>query len=309
MSSDLRGIRQRRRGQSFHFGHFKIVLAKNQGTGFQLNRFDKARCLESDHATRRLAGNVRGWGRHAKPAAANPGGSDQQNYGTQTAPRSIHRWQGNRGNARGEHFGGARQKIAAGKYQQSMPGARLRRGRARLHFERVGGRKLQNVIGRGGICRLSEERQRTGGKPMMMRRGAVGVMQNQTNAVFGRAAQKIVIGIERARQSRQSQPQRRARAGIQQQSAPGGREPKAGAGFVAGKIHSVGWCERGTAGSPSRTLERLENWKSIRDWYLLMASQTYDRRRLPVNRVDCFSFRNFWLGTGALSESGRHRSN
>ena len=74
---------------------------------------------------------------------------------------------------------------------------------------------MQNVIGIGVIRRLSEERQRARGKPVMMRRARAAMMQNYTTAALASADQKLVIGIERSGKRRQPHPQRGAGARIQ----------------------------------------------------------------------------------------------
>ncbi len=126
-----------------------------------------------------------------------------------------------------------REKPASGKHEQNRSRDRLWPGCLRLAFEHVGGRKLQDVIRIGGIRRLSEERERTRGKSVMMGRATAAVMQNQTNAAFAGADLELVVGIERSGQGRQPQSQRRARAGIQQQRAPAGSEPEPRAALVA----------------------------------------------------------------------------
>ena len=65
-----------------------------------------------------------------------------------------------------------------------------------MAFERVGRRKLQDVIRIGCIRRFSEERKCPRGKSVMMWRSTARVMQNYTTAAFSGTAQDLVIGIE-----------------------------------------------------------------------------------------------------------------
>lgn len=108
-----------------------------------------------------------------------------------------------------------REKLGTVEDEQYRSRVRLWRGNLRLAGERVRGRKLQDVIRIGGIRGLREQCQRTRGHSVMMGATAA-VMQNQTNAAFAGADQELVVGIERSGQGRQPQPQRRARASIQQ---------------------------------------------------------------------------------------------
>ncbi len=198
------------RGKVFHFGRFKIVSAKNQALNSQLNTRLSEDTLPPKDATPLSVEsvNVKARRRDAKSPSAGPGSSDQENCRTQAELRNVRSRWGIKTNARGEHFGGTREKFAAGKQEQNMTRGRRSRGSLRLAFERVGGRKLQDVVGIGGIRWLSKERQRARGEPVMMRRATAAVMQNHTAAALARAEQKLVIGIERPDQPRQCRPQR-----------------------------------------------------------------------------------------------------
>ena len=167
-----------------------------------------------------------------------------------------------------------REKLAAVKQEQSISRVRLWRGSLRPAFERVSGRKLQDVIPIGGIRRLSEEGQRTRGKSVMMRCPTTAVMQNQTNAGFVPADQELVIGIERSGQRCQPESQRRARSGIKQQRAPADDEPGPIAAFVGREIHSI------NSGFELPSLHDIES--------LLLTD-------VSVNRVDWLFVWQFWV--------------
>ncbi len=160
-----------------------------------------------------------------KPPSTGPGRSDQEDGRMQTEPRPVQVRCGRKRDGCGENSGGVGEKLGAVENEQNTSRVTLWRGSLRLAFERVGERKLQDVIGIRRVRRLSQERQRAGGSSVMVQRATAAVMQNQTKTPFAHAGQELVIGIKRSDQGRHGQPQRRARAGIQQQSAPAGGEP------------------------------------------------------------------------------------
>ena len=195
-------LRQCGARQGFHFGRFKIVR-QNLATEFRLNTVERRHVPPKD--TSPLSGesvNVKDRRSDAQSPATGPGSSDQENGRTQTEPSSVHLGQGTGRTVRGEDLGGVREKLAAVKNEKNVSQVRSRRGTLRLALERVGGRTFQDVVRIGGIRRLSKERQRARGKPVMMGCAPAAVMQNQTNTAFARAEQELVIGVKRFGQRR-----------------------------------------------------------------------------------------------------------